>query len=276
MSRHLSTAEVSRILGMREARVRELARAGLCRPARRGRAYAFSFQDLVVLRAAQGLFRRKVPAARVRRALSALVSELPEDRPMSGLRIYADGRDVAVRDEATTWLPESGQMVLTFEVDELARKVDDLRNPQTPDAGPEDRLSQAQSAFPRALELEDEDPAGARAAYTRAVALDPELVDAYVNLGRLAHQAGDAAEAARLYELALARSPDDPIIHFNLALAMEDTCGASAAAHHYESALSLDPEFADAHYNLAGLCEQLGRKADALRHYHAYKTRTQA
>ena len=69
MSRHLSTAEVSRILGIREARVRELARAGLCRPARSGRSYAFSFQDLVVLRAAEGLLRRKVPAARVQRAL---------------------------------------------------------------------------------------------------------------------------------------------------------------------------------------------------------------
>jgi tetratricopeptide (TPR) repeat protein len=70
--------------------------------------------------------------------------------------------------------------------------------------------------------------------------LDPQLLDAYVNLGRLTHQAGDAREAARLY------------------------------------ALELDPDFADAHFNLAGLCERLGRKADALRHYQAYKKLTQA
>ena len=50
----------------------------------------------------------------------------------------------------------------------------------------------------------------------------PALVDACVNLGRLAHEAGDAREAARLYHLALERSPEDPIVHFNLALALED------------------------------------------------------
>ena len=36
MSRNLSTAEASRILGMKEARIREMVRAGLCRPARSG------------------------------------------------------------------------------------------------------------------------------------------------------------------------------------------------------------------------------------------------
>ncbi len=274
MSRNLSTAEVSRILGIREARVRELARAGLCRPARSGRSYAFSFQDLVVLRAAQGLFRHKVPAARVRRALSTLISELPEDRPISGLRIYADGRDVAVRDGVATWLPESGQTVLNFDTDELAERVEELdsaaaQEPRLVDAG-----ARARQEFQRALEIQDADPAAACAAYRRAVELDPELTEAYVNLGRLAHQAGEVEEAARMYALALERSPDDPIIHFNLALALEDSDGAGPAAHHYECALRLDPDFADAHYNLAGLCEQLGRKADALRHYHAYKKLT--
>jgi DNA-binding transcriptional MerR regulator len=77
ISAKLSTAEVSRILRMPEARVRALARAGLCRPARRGRRYAFSFQDLVVLRTAQGLIENKVPPARVRDALAALLRQLP-------------------------------------------------------------------------------------------------------------------------------------------------------------------------------------------------------
>ncbi len=256
--------------------MRELARAGLCKPARRGRSYAFSFQDLVALRAAQGLFRRKVPAARVRRALSALIRELPEDRPISGLRIYADGRDVAVRDGAAAWLPESGQTVLNFDVDELAERVEELGSSAVAlEPSPVDAATRAQQEFQRALDTQDADPAAACAAYRRALELDPELVEAYVNLGRLTHQLGDAQEAARIYALALEASPDDPIVHFNLALALEDSRGAGPAAHHYECALRLDPDFADAHYNLAGLCEQLGRKADALRHYHAYKKLTE-
>ena len=69
-SGQLSTAAVARILGFREARVREFVRLGLCRPARKGRRYAFSFQDLVALYAARGLLEQKVPSVRVRRAAS--------------------------------------------------------------------------------------------------------------------------------------------------------------------------------------------------------------
>ncbi len=127
MSRNLSTAEVSRILVMKEARIRELVRAGLCRPVRHGHRYLFSFQDLVVLRAAQGLLASGVPGTRVRRALASLIAELPADRPLSGLRIYADGREVAICDGGTAWQPETGQTVLNFDVDVLANMVDDIR-----------------------------------------------------------------------------------------------------------------------------------------------------
>jgi tetratricopeptide (TPR) repeat protein len=149
------------------------------------------------------------------------------------------------------------------------------RQPQpAADAAPEDRATRARAEFERALDLEDVDPAAAVEAYRRAVELEPQLADAWVNLGRLAHEAGRAREAVQLYERALEASPDDPVIHYNLALALEDVRGAAAAALHYEKALALDPDFADAHYNLAGLCEQLGRDAAALRHYHAYKKLT--
>jgi hypothetical protein len=102
-------------------------RLGLCRPARLGRRYAFSFQDLVVLRAAKALLEEKVPPARVRRAIAALVRELPADRPLSGLRIYADGKNVAVRHEGARWQPATGQTLLEFEVDQLAELVEQVR-----------------------------------------------------------------------------------------------------------------------------------------------------
>jgi len=272
VGRQLSTADAARILGLSEARIRELVRSGLCRPARDGRRYAFSFQELVVLRTAAGLLAQNVPMARVRRALATLVTELPADRPVSGLRIFADGKRVAVRDGGTSWEPETGQTLLDFGVDELAERVTELRTSHEHEK-PKDDDSHAQALveFERGLDLEDDDPSGACTAYGRALELDPDLVDAWVNLGRIAHQAGSAAEAVRLYHHALERSPEDPVIHFNLALALEDARGASPAASHYEKALELDPSFADAHFNLAALCEKLGRKADALRHYHAYK-----
>ncbi len=277
MARRLSTLEVSRILDMREARVRDLVRAGLVQPVRRGRGYAFSFQDLVVLRAAQELLARHVPAARVRRALAALAAKLPEGRSLSGLRVFADGREVAVRDGSATWQPATGQIVLDFAVDDLVRRVEGLgraRDGEAAETRPANDAARARAAFERALDLEDEDPEAARDAYRQALALDPSLVDACVNLGRLAHEAGDTREAARLYHLALERSPEDAIVHFNLALVLEDQRAPERALAHYQRALSIDPDFADAHFNLAGLCEQLGREAQALRHYHAYKKLT--
>jgi len=273
VGRQLSTADAARILHLSEARIRELVRSGLCRPARDGRSYAFSFQDLVALRTAAGLLAQNVPMARVRRALEALARELPPERPLSGLRIFADGKRVAVREGGTSWEPETGQTLLDFGVDELAEQVADLRSAgESRDAG--DPRAQAEAEFERGLDLEDDDPAAACSAYGKALELDPNLVDAWVNLGRLAHQSGNAREAVRLYHHALERSPDDPVVHFNLALALEDSRGPGPAASHYERALELDPSFADAHYNLACLCEKLGRKTDALRHYSAYKKLT--
>jgi tetratricopeptide (TPR) repeat protein len=275
VGRHLSTTDAARILGLSEARIRELVRSGLCRPARDGKRYAFSFQELVVLRAAAGLLAQNVPMARVRRALATLAGELPPERSISGLRIFADGKRVAVRDGGTAWEPETGQVLLDFGVDELAQQVTELRASHEHAAEGGDSHARARTEFERGLDLEDDDPAGACDAYGKALALDPDLVDAWVNLGRIAHQAGNAKEATRLYHEALERSPDDPVVHFNLALALEDARGAAPAASHYERALELDPGFADAHFNLGALCEKLGRKTDALRHYHAYKKLTE-
>jgi tetratricopeptide (TPR) repeat protein len=269
MDRPLSTAEVTRLLGLEERRVREWVRSGLCCPARQGRRYAFSFQDLVVLRAAKSLLDAKVPPARIRRAVAALVRELPDGASLSGLRIFADGRDVAVGVAGTRWQPATGQTLFEFDVDRLAELIE--RNLGAGASAPIDPDARALEAFEQGLGLEDRNPAAAASAYERAIALDPTLADAYVNLGRLRHEGGDAREAARLYHLALERTPDDPVLHFNLALALEDTQGAAAAILHYERALALDPDFADAHFNLAGLYEQAGRGADALRHYRDYK-----
>jgi len=273
MNRTLSTAEVSRILGLGASRVRKMVRAGLCRPERHGRAYGFSFQDLVVLRTAHGLVQQHVPTARVKRALDALARELPSGRSVAGLRIYADGRRVAVRDGRTAWEPETGQTVLDFDIDDLARKVATLecagRTRGT--VAERSRTERAAAEFARALEIEDEDPASARKGYERAIEIDPDLADAHVNLGRLLHQEGDPAAAVVRYRAAIDLAPDDAVAHFNLGLALEDTAGAVAAREAYERAIEIDPSFADAHWNLAGVYEETGRKSEALRHYADYR-----
>ena len=276
-TRVFGTTEVARILGTTPGRVRAMVRAGLGRPLLRGRALEFGFQDLVLLRTAHGLLKAEVPTRRVRLALTELARQLPPERPLSGVRVSADGREVVARDERAAWRPASGQVVFSFNVDDLARRagvvdlVQSRRNRVPPAA---DHRHEAADWFERGLALEQEDAAAACTAYRRALECDPRLSDAYINLGRLAHEAGDVGEAARLYHLALECAPEDAIAHYNLALALEDLHNANVAVAHYERAIAIDAEFADAHFNLARLLERLGRRTDAMRHLLVYKRLT--
>ncbi len=273
------SAEVARILGVSPARVRTIVRAGLCRPARNGRRLQFSFQDLVLLRAAHGLLLADIPPRRVRHSLGLLARQLPAQRPLCGVRIYADGRHVVARDGGTVWRPDSGQVVFAFDVDELARAAGVVVRVPHPRRRGElsgvQRLRSAAAWFEHALELEQtNDVTGAAAAYHRAIELDPDMADAYINLGRLAHERGDVAEAARLYHLALACAPTDPVAHYNLALALEDQGRHADSVSHYRRAVALDPDFADAHFNLSQLLERLGQSELAMRHLSIYKRLT--
>ena len=271
------TTDVARILGVSPVQVRGMVRAGLCRPERAGRAFEFSFQELVHLRAAQGLLRAGVSLRRVKRSLSELARQLAPDRPLSGVRVYADGRRVIVRDGGAAWQPDSGQRVFVFDVDDLARKTRALVGSPRRDASAAIRSRAAESAthwFERGLALEADDPRAARAAYERALALDPEMTDAYVNLGRLRYETGDVDAALRLYREALKRDARDPVTHYNLAMALEDTGETKEALAHYHHAVELDAKFADAHYNLGRLFERLGRRTQAFQHLLAYRRLT--
>ena len=271
------TSEVARILSLSPIRVRTMVRAGLCRPGRHGRAFEFSFQDLVLLRAAQGLSKAGVPPQRVKRAMHQLTRELPSDRPLSGIRIFADGRRVAVREGHRAWNPESGQHVFVFDVDELAERSGVVLSAPKPraQAVPGKQARSATDWFDRGVSLESDDADGSRAAYQRAIEIDPDMSDAYVNLGRLLHDAGDLDEALRCYREALERAPDDPVLHYNFALALEDAGDMNAARMHYHEAVEIDPSFADAHFNLGRLLERIGRRSQALRHLLAYRRLTE-
>lgn len=216
-----------------------------------------------MLRAARALLDSGVSAGRARRALSDLAEALPKNRALSGIRVYAEGRRVAVRDETGSWEPETGQVLLDFDVAALAEAT---RPPR-----PMEGQGACEAAFARALELEEVDPKAAGESYREVLAAQPSHIDSHVNLGRLCHEAGDLTEAETLYRAAMELCPDDPVVVFNLALVLEDGRRLEEARACYEDVLDLDPEFADAHFNLASLYEELADAAAALRHYRAYQ-----
>jgi tetratricopeptide (TPR) repeat protein len=269
-----STSEVAELLGLSTARVRSLIRSGVVTPQKGdgGRA-SFTFQDLVLLRTAKGLIDAKVPARRITRALQALASQLPTDRPLSAVRVQIDGDRVIVRDNASSWEPESKQTVLDFSVKELGEKVAPLARDSVQRALR--AASTADDLFHAALESEEIGAtADAESAYTNAIAADPKHVAAHINLGRLRHAAKALDEAERLYRRALELEPSHPTARFNLGVVLEDRGATKAAIAEYVEAARLDPRVADVHFNLARLYQQTGDQQAALRHFSRFRALT--
>lgn len=267
-----TTRDVAHLLGWSEAQVRSHARVGYLAPARGPRnGYRFSFQDLVLLRAAKALCLARLGPRRVRRALRALARELPAGRSLSGLRLCSDGGRVVVRDGRDSWQPESGQLVLDFEVAELAGRAAPVARRLIHRARRSDQPLTAEQWYTLGLDLESAAPAQAREAYTRALVLDPRHASARVNLGRWLQSDGHPAEAMLQYRLVLAAHPHHPTAAFNLGTALEELGRRAEAIDAYRRALEGDPGFADAHFNLARLYERAGKRAAALRHLRAYK-----
>jgi tetratricopeptide (TPR) repeat protein len=260
----LTTHEVGRALGLSDSRVRTCARAALLAPSRgRGGRLQWSFQDLLLLRTAKELLAARIPARRIRRMIASLRRQLPADRALSSVTIYADGRRAVAWDGAARWQPDSGQFLFNFDAQTVAAAATPIAEAaiEPPPAG-----RTAEDWFNLGCELDTTSPHEARQAYEQVLALDPGLADAHVNLGRLHHRGGDPGRAERHYRAALALAPDDAVAHFNLAGLLEETGRAGDAVAAYQRALAADPDFADAHYNLGLLLDSLGRRAPAMTH----------
>ncbi|MDH3496333.1 MAG: tetratricopeptide repeat protein [Gemmatimonadota bacterium] len=269
------TADVANLLGMSPQRVRAFARSGFLHPGRDPRgAYRFSFQDLVLLRTAKALAQARIPAARVHRALRSLQRQLPADRPLSELRITADGDRVVVQDGDTAWLPESGQLTLDFAVSDLATQIASLARRRARTTGRREEPFDAEDWFDFGLELETSAPREAEEAYRRCLALTPDNAEALINLGRLVQTQGRVHEAEDYYRRARTARPDLAVAAFNLGTVLDEQQRRLEAADAYQAAVELEPGFPDAHFNLAGLYDQLGNTVAAFRHLRRYRQLT--
>jgi tetratricopeptide (TPR) repeat protein len=267
-----STRDVASLLGLPEHRIRSYARAGLITPARGPRnEYLFSFQDLVLLRAAAELSRANVPARRIREALARLKQLLPQGRSLSELRIHAAGDEVVVRESSEPpWNPASGQFHIEFDVGELAARVAPLARGVAERAHAQAEERSAAEWFDLGVELEPVAPDDARAAYEAALRLDPLLADPRVNLGRLLHEAGLRAEAEAQYRQVLAVH-EHALAAYNLGVLLEDMNRGVDAIKAYARAIAADPALAEAHYNLARIYEQRGDRRAAIRYFNGYR-----
>jgi len=266
-----TSSEISRLIGMTAARLRTLDRSGVVTPSgrRRGRR-AYTFQDLIALRAAQTLLERKVRLRDVSRAIEALKQSLPRvTRPLAELRVLSDGRRVIVKSqEGMSYEPLTGQLMLDLEVRTLR---DDVVRVLRPTAGRE-RARTAYELYLRASQL-DENPATMEEAarlYEEAIQIDPWLAIAYTNLGNIRFRNNDPDGAECLYRKALDMDPNQPEAQYNLGYVMLERGLPESAIPLFEGALAADPKFSDAYFNLAMALEEIGESSRARTYWRSY------
>ncbi|MBL8326322.1 MAG: tetratricopeptide repeat protein [Rubrivivax sp.] len=246
-------AEVVSLLGLPRTVVTGLVAAGFVAPARGARReYRFSFQDLVLLRAAQGLKEARMPPGRIQRSLKALRATLPAQMPAGGMRLGAVGNDIVVREKGgAAWHNAAGQWLLDFDGGATARG-------SAPAGAPASATQSAPGAGARVQPLRGgagpvsptAPPAGgASASWPPAASLAPSLAPSSAPIGR--PRPTPAAQAKVFAEQWFRRAVE---------LEAVDPARAEAA---YRHAIAADPKRTDAYLNLGALLGDAGRHADA-------------
>jgi tetratricopeptide (TPR) repeat protein len=272
-AREVSMRELQGMLGVSRSVLSGLVAAGFVTPTRGPRnAWRFTFQDAVLLRTALQLRAARIPLRKVIAALSRLREALPDQLPLTGIRVSAVGNDVAVRTGPSQWDAVTGQLLLDFEVAEIKGDVVFL------DTAPARRNGEKQAGewYDLGEQLRTSDVSGAEQAYRKAIELSPRpLYAAYVDLGVLLCELNARCkDALHVFDEALIHFPGDAVLHFNRAIALEDLGRDEDAERSYQRCLEIDPTHADAHHNLAILLEKRGDPQGLLRHLNAYRRLT--
>jgi len=265
-----TVAEVARLFGFNPSRLRYWHRSGLLGPSVRlkGRNY-YSFQDLVGVRAAKGLLEQGVPLRQVRRSVQSLREAFPQTtRPLSELRVLADGRAVVVQDDSGAYEPTTGQAVLDFRIDGLASDVVRLLHFD------HDDCARAYEHYLEGCRFDEDEQTfdQAEQAYKKALSLDPALSNALTNLGNLEYRRQQLEAAERYYRQALGTDPEQPEALYNLGFLCFERDEVDEAVDLFRDALRSDPSFADAHFNLAMALEERGERETAQPHWQQYLT----
>jgi tetratricopeptide (TPR) repeat protein len=259
--------EVATTLRLSSRKIYRLVSSGFVTPVRGPRRrLQFSFQDILLLKTASSLIAAAIPQRQVSRAIAALRSKLPVELPVAGLRISAVGDRVVVQSIGQSWDAESGQGLFAFDVTPATGSIRVIETvlPSVPESHIDDW-------FNTALSLEASDAVAARDGYQRIIAADDQHVEAYINCGRLFHEARDWKSAERLYRKGIAACEACAMLFFNLGVLLEDLDRRDEAIAAYQQALQCDPDHRDSHHNLARLFEASGRTQHAIRHFNHYR-----
>jgi tetratricopeptide (TPR) repeat protein len=256
-------ADVRRRFKISERELRSWERQGLIPP-----AGAYSFSDLIAIKAIAKLRENHIPAPRIGRAVESLRRKLGWiKQPLAELGFVSDGKKIAVRVAGQTMEALTGQILFDFDAAELGGIAEFPER-----KGSRNRMRESEAWFQKGLDTEE---AGAPVelaieAYRKALELNPAAAGALVNLGTIYYRQKNFVEAEKHYVQAVLADPGYPLAEFNLGNLYDEQGRVKDAADHYHRALELNPAYADAHFNLALLAERLGESLKAVSHWKTY------
>ena len=101
-----------------------------------------------------------------------------------------------------------------------------------------------------------------------AQAILPQHAGILGNLATALAKDGQTAAARQTFERVLKLDAKSAITHFNLGRLLRDSGDYDLALQHYQRAIALNPNLADAHHNLGNLLLDMDRADEAMRAFH--------
>ena len=257
-------ADVLRILRISAKQLVGWQRAGLA-----PQADAFTFFDLVQLRAIRDLRAKRVRPAVIRESLVAMQKQVAGmENPLIEASAFSLGSRVAYRHHGRSLEPTTGQFVMDFEPVGAVLSAKPVSSNLKPIANSEN----VAELFARGIALEER-PAtqdDAIRTYHQVLEIEPTHAAAHINLGTLYYNRRDFVAAEKHYRAAIASDPRYALAYFDLGNVLDETARVKEAVEAYRAALQLAPTYADAHYNIALAYERLGEPRRALHHWKTY------
>jgi len=250
-----STRAAARILAVSPDRIRYWIRKKLIRPSEQeGKRYRFGFNDLLQLRRTKELLQGRRDLAGLQRSFDDAARRI--GRPLTTLQLSNSGGRLLVRDRGSLYEAESGQMLLSFEVEPApAGKLEERFGP-----------ARVSARFEEAKRLAESEPERALSLCRDLIEQEPRNMALHLQMAALLERENDLPAAVRVFVAAAMLAPGNAEVHLRLGLLYRKRGEFELALQSFVRAVECEPQAVEAHRNLAELYERAGRKRDALRH----------
>ena len=104
--------------------------------------------------------------------------------------------------------------------------------------------------------------------FKKAIDIDPDFLESYINIGLLYNKEGDTKKAISYYEKAIAVDPASAKAHYSLGTVYAEKGKPDKAVSEFKKCLSVDPNLAKAHLKLGTAYISKGLDSKAADHFY--------